>query len=756
MKSTYNKNAIALGITLAASISQASYAQLKLEEVVVTAQKKEQSLSEAPLTVNVVSAEQIRDFDIFQADEMSKLTAGIEIRNEGDVNSGVAMRGVGTLTQQAAPPRVGIYLDDWNTGGSSSNFVFKQMFDIAQVQMLRGPQGTLYGQPSPTGALLLATADPNLSEVDGYVTASVQNPSGYNIQGAVSIPIIDNELAIRVAGLLDNRETGLENITRALDNELNNEGYRVKLLWEPNDVFSAKLGWTHVESEDSETYRAVESITPNANVQLNPEDRTSIQDAPDQVNKQEDDLYTLHLGWDTGPVELSLFLAHHEYTVDYDDDADLTEQPVRTINVQTDSKEGEQLELRAIASPFDWWDTQLGYYYSDVGAQTDVQVFNNVPSSALVAEIGLVIPTSQKTQALFSHNDFYLTEATTLTVGARYNIFDNSSSNNSQIDLLFGSTMEPGGNITDPAFIITLPCSNGEAPPCTLSAGEEIKEWTGTVKLAHAFNDDHHAFATYDRGYRPGAPNFDTQGAVPPEQQSYKGETVNSVEIGLKGELWGGRAQYGAAVYYSLYEDYQINPSFTIWNPTSGMPSNIDIVYVNVEEAEQLGIEGELRVLLTENWSLFTSLAWNQVEFTKGELPCNDPSQPPISPDNLFNVCNASGGVAGQQPDWSFVLQSEYWQPLDVIQGEWFINGLYNYRGEAEVPGDTGGRLTADSYSVLDLFAGIRNDTWSVKVYAKNVLDEDKVTSRRAAGDDYNDISLIQPQTFGITASYRF
>ncbi len=224
---------------------------LMLEEVVVTAQKKEETLVEAPLTVNVVSGEQIRDFDMFQADELSKLTAGVEIRNQGDANTGVALRGVGTLAQQAAPSRVGVYLDDWY-GGFSTNFIFKQMFDIKRVQILRGPQGTLYGQPSPTGALIMETGDPNLSEIEGYITGSYQDPEGYNLQGAISVPLIENELGLRLAVLSDQRETGLENIVRGKDNEINSDGYRAKLLWEPTDTFSAKLGWTHVESQDSD------------------------------------------------------------------------------------------------------------------------------------------------------------------------------------------------------------------------------------------------------------------------------------------------------------------------------------------------------------------------------------------------------------------------------------------------------------------------------------------------------------------------
>ena len=751
----FNKRTLLLAVALAAGTSQFAQAQLKLEEVIVTAQKKSELLQDAPLTVNVISGDQISELSLFQADELSKLTAGLEVRAEGDSNGGVAIRGVGTLAQQAAPSRVGTYMDGW-FANSNLNFVFKQMFDISQVQVLRGPQGTLYGQPSPTGALIMTTADPSLDSWEGYVSASFQDPTGHNIQGAVSIPLIDNVLALRLAALVDEHETGLKNITRNLDNEVNSEGYRAKLLWAPTDRFSAKIGWTHVESDDFDTYRPVESISPDANFQLKISDRTSIQDSPDQINEQEDDLYTMHIDWDTGPVALSLFMARHEYNNDSDSDNDFTELPVRTVHVTTKGKDGDQLEFRAIASPTAWWDTQLGYYYEKRAVQTDVPVFTNVPASNLVAETHLDIPTGSDTSAIFTHNDFHLSEATTLIVGLRYSEFDSKSSNLSQTDLLIGSVMEPGGEVTDPVVVITRACPDGSAAPCLLGGGEKEKKWTGTVKIAHAFSDDLNMYATYDRGFRPGSPNFDTQGITPPEMFSYAGESVNSIEFGLKGDLWDGRAQYSAATFYSLYDDYQVSPAFSIYDPLRGIPVDIATVYVNADEVEQYGIEGEFRMLITEHWSMFSSLAWNRVEFKKGSVPCNDPSQPPLGPDNPFTVCDVAGEVAGQQPEWSFVLQSEYRRPMGMIEGDWFVNGLFNYNGESEVPGDSNGRLNSDSYYILDLYAGLGTESWTAKVWVKNALDADEAITKRTAGEFYNDISLAPPRITGVTLSYRF
>ena len=177
----------------------------------VTAQRKEQTLTEAPITVNVIDGDAMREAVIFQADELSKMTSGVEVRWEGDTNTGVGLRGVGTFTQQSTPPRVATYLDG-HFLGSQATVAFAALFDMERVQILRGPQGTHYGQPSPTGALLLKTANPDLNEIDGYVQTTLQDPEGYNLQGAISVPLIDNVLAARIAVLSDQRQTGLENI----------------------------------------------------------------------------------------------------------------------------------------------------------------------------------------------------------------------------------------------------------------------------------------------------------------------------------------------------------------------------------------------------------------------------------------------------------------------------------------------------------------------------------------------------------------
>lgn len=754
--------ALAISLALAPVVATAQSAPRVLEEVVVTAQKKEETLTSAPVAVTAVSAQQLQDFSIFQADELNKLVPGMEVRYEGDSNVGVGLRGVGTFQQGSNPSRVGTYMDDFYMA-SQAGFALASMFDMASVQILKGPQGTLYGQPSPAGAMILTTQDPNFDGINGHIQASyLADPEGYNLQGALNLPVTDT-FAVRIAGLTDDRETGVENVVRDLDEERNRDGVRFKALWEPTDTFSAKLGYSYMESNDSETYRVVETIDKDAaNFDLDADDWTAIADARDEVLEKEDTLATLHLNWLVGDVEVKWFSGYLDAEITSVSDRDNTDQPEGTLDLHThygDDYDSHQHELRVSGTAFDIWDWTAGAYYSEAGSLTDVVSNTNVAPQG-VFQVFLDIPIDSEVKAIFTHNTIALGQDTELTLGLRYNEFDQESSNTISGDFLIGSQMLPGGEITDPLLVFpgAFPCPDGGPNPCFIGEEDNQEEWTGTIKLSHYFSDELNVYATIDRGYRPGAPNFDTTGVFAPDFTTFSGEDVDSFELGAKGDLLDGRARYTAAFFYSLYEDYQVPVNFEAYNTvTQSVETITNAPFVNVDEAEQIGIEADFRMLVTENWSVYGAFTYTQVEFTDGEVPCTDPNQPPVGPDNRFNTCDADGEVASAMPEWTGVLQSEYVWPAAILDSDLYLSGLWSYKGETEGVGDTTGRLDGDSFSTLDIYAGLRNDTWSIQGFVKNVFDEDGILNKRPLDNPaYNELTVTAPMTVGLTATYNW
>lgn len=773
----------------AATASPIAFGQLVLEEVVVTAQKKAESLTEAPLTVNLLGEDAMRDAAIFQGDELGKLTAGVEIRYEGDSNVGVGIRGIGTFAQQSAPPRVATYLDNYFVAGSQTDFVFAALFDMKQVQILRGPQGTLYGQPSPTGAVILETADPNLNEVEGYVRGSyISDPDGYNVQGAISVPVIEGTLGARIALLSDDRDTGTENIFLGYDEARNREGVRAKVLWEPTENFSAKLGYTWMRSENSDTLRIMEAVDPASDYQLSPSDRVSIAGSSDEILYRKSWMATLQLNWELEWGDISWFSGDFGRVSVSDDDLDNTQYPnLVLIETTTEFEKNVQHELRISMSPTDNWDVQFGAYYADSLAVTDVSNLADVAGTGTF-EILLDIPTASETSAVFFHSDFHISDETSLTVGLRYNIFDQNNKSGLNNNFLFGGFLDNDNNVSEPLFVIpnALACVIDQSeitqsvidsfPPgtCVNQRVEELKEWTGTVKLSHSFSDAANLYVTLDHGFRPGAPNFDVNGSFQPTLEDptsglnfYTGETVNSVELGLKGSIWDGRGQYTSAVFYSTYDDYQIRPTFEVFNGVSGDVTAISNADVNVEEATQSGFEAELRYLASENLELFGSFTYSKVELTSGTIPCTDSSQAAVDTTNRFNICDADGLAGSPQPEVFLTLKADYTMPMS-FGGEWYVSGLFNHRGDIEAPGDITGRFESDSYNTLDLFAGIRADSWDLQLFVKNATDEEGILARRPSDGAngtanfnggtalYNNLTVTAPRTVGVTASYHF
>lgn len=752
-----------------------------LEEVFVTAQKKEENLTEAPVAVTLVSGETMESFAVFQADELNKLMSGVEIRFEGDSRTGVGIRGVGTFQQQSAPARVGVYLDDYYMA-SQSAFAFASMFDMGDVQMLKGPQGTLYGQPSPTGALVMATRDPNFDGVSGYVRGSyLADPEGYNLQGAVNIPLVEDQLALRLSGLTDNRETGTENINpvNRLDEERNRDAVRVKLLWEPTDSFQAKLGYTYAESSDSEIYRIVETVgagrtghDPEANFPgLSADDRKAISDEPSEVFSRDESFATLHLNWQiSDTMELSWFTGYLDSELELRQDNDRTDIP--SVVLEQASHYGDdfgsiQHEVRLSGQAADIWEWTVGGYYQDAESQTDVLTQANRPQDGGVFDIIIDIPLESEVRAIFTHNSIALSEDTDLIIGVRYNEFEQTDGTILTGNFGLGSEILPGGEITPPAVVFegafprpdcTVLGGTG-TPPCLVGAGTfGWEEWTGTIKLAHHFSDELNAYVTYDRGFRPGAPNFDTTGVFSPDLNNYEGESVDSIEFGAKGDIMEGSGRYTAAFFYSVYEDYQTQAvgltAFNLTNETVETVSNAP--FVNVEEAVQVGIEADIRVQVTDALMVYAGATYSQVEFTAGTVPCTDPSQPAVGPGNRFNSCEADGEIASTQPAFTATAQAEYVFGADVLGGEAYVSGLWAYKGDSETPGDVVGRLDTDAYSTLDLFTGVRSDMWSAQVFIKNVFDEDGVVSRKPVNFGYNELLVVPPQTIGITGTYNF
>jgi outer membrane receptor protein involved in Fe transport len=728
--------------------------ELVLEEVIVTAQKKSEALADTPMTVNVLSAETLAEYAGLSIQDIDKLTAGISVTGSGfDID--IAVRGLGTNLTAPVDPRVGLYVDGASI--TQERGFFTGIFDLQRFELLRGPQGTLYGKASPAGALLMQTRSPNLERVDGYVQQVLTEHSGSNTQAGVSIPLVENKLGLRLSGLYDNNQNqDATNITLDKDLEVDTWSGRAVLLWEPGDRFSTRLLYQRIEDEID-----VDLVVEGNGIDYT--DRAAVNDFDSRLeNTMELAVLEFNLEF-ANNWTLTSISSHQDNTVDRWWDSDGSEIQAEEQIVFSNLRDTWNTELRLASvgndSRLDW---TVGGYYQDSKADTEVSSTNYIsagPGFNLVALTEGPAQTDAKTWAVFGHAAWHITDRTTLTAGLRYSDIERDQNQPFRIDVYLVTPADLVGPIAE------LELDGIAADDQNVSDDA----WTGTLKLQHRFSDKLMAYLSYDRGFRDGSANVAGR-AEPPAFSGFDSETSDNLEAGFKWGFGAGRGLLNLAAYFQVYEDFHFLAEGVAYNlpPQDGGGTALANPVVNVEEVESYGLEAELSWLFSEHWSLNVTASYNNTEFTDAPaVPCT--SGEPI-PEGFwnFNTCNLEGERAGRLPEWSGVVQSEYAREFGDGGMQWYLRGLVKAESEFY---SQGLKEDLDSYATLDLFAGLRGTSrrWDVTLWLKNATDEEARIEALALPDlpDFegggsvtNPYAFIrtqlEPRTLGLTASYYF
>ena len=213
---------------------------LVLEEVIVTAQKRDQNVRDVAATVNVVSAATVNDYSIINFSDLERYTSGLALTKTNARNNTISLRGVTT------DPEAGFSVNGvetyFNNAIQRYDTIFGGLYDIARVEVLRGPQGALQGRTAPAGSIQVHSAPANLNETEGYLRSLAGSNSATNFQGAISIPLIEDRLAVRLSGFLDQND-GEEVINRITENvqDQHANSTRLSVQWQPVEAFSTNL-----------------------------------------------------------------------------------------------------------------------------------------------------------------------------------------------------------------------------------------------------------------------------------------------------------------------------------------------------------------------------------------------------------------------------------------------------------------------------------------------------------------------------------
>jgi iron complex outermembrane receptor protein len=752
----------------AAKAGTAAAEEATLGEIVVTARRKSESLQEVPQAVSAVTADTLKKLNIQQFTDIQSVVPGLTlVQGSTGYNAEASLRGVTFTTNTGAQPTVATYINDVPVG---ANNLFQAMFDVGQIEVLRGPQGTTRGISAPSGAITMTTRKPDLSAFGGYVDVSASDIGGRNAQGALNVPIIQDVLAVRVAGLLNqSRYDGVRSIHNGIAPREVTDAVRTSVSFEPSDAFNANVTYQHL---DRNLTSFTQQIGPGDGNAINPpltlEDRTAVQDGAryvhqhfDVVTAQVDSrILGQHLSYVGSYQKFKLTVLGPQDTGDVLPGIELNQHQLTTSEQTT-----QEFRISSDPAPGRVFDYVVGAYYSWTSNDGTVQQ----PATLLPGSFGppgtfnlaaynptyqlpvnVTIPGTNQETSIFGSVTFHLGDKTELSGGVRHII----SIVNNHTNLATG----------DGQIAVSLPgvtCGGVLLPSpypgvCGfLIKGSTIQNLANrtsdrpniyNVSLSHHFTKDLLVYANTGTSWRPGpvAVGINNGENIPQLNDLIflKPETSRSYEVGLKSTFLDGRARVNVALWRQRYHNtFVYIPNVLYISNSTSDPANRTVgngsFTANADAAVVRGVDLDAALQVTPEWNVSFQYSYAEGHLSQGSrVPCNDSNfdgvpdagkltRPSQFPAGVF-VATCPGGQVSRNPLWSASLQSEYVRPVSEAT-DGFLRLLWTYYPENKraEPG-----FAAPSYGLINLYAGVRghDGAWEASIYARNVFHNQTLT----------------------------
>src|SRR4249919_1532362 len=723
-----------------------------LDEVVVTANKRVENIREVASSISVISEEKIESSHATQLSDFQASVPGLAINSNGSPGrTTVSLRGVSPLSSSAT---VGTYLDETPLGSSgvyqAANFFALDLlpYDIQRIEVLRGPQGTLYGASTMGGLIKYVTVAPDLSSTEfrvGGGLSSVEGAGdlGWDARFGANIPLVTDRVGLRMSyavnelpGYIDNSVDGRDDI-----NDAKQTSARAALRWQ-EDSFSLDLVAMR-QTIDSDN---------NAQVALDPvSQEPQFGDLTNSVWVDEPftkdvDYYSATLNWNLGWADFvsatgyseSSSLFRQDATVQFGQVANLLlRQPAPgaakfDINLDMDKFTQEFRLVSKADGPFEW---MAGVFYTKEDAtQTQFAPLYQRDGSPLPPPFGnltlasILIPSDYKETAVFANGSYRFNDVFKIDAGIRY----------AENDQEFSQTVTEG---------ILAPIGSASN-----SSSEDVFTWSVSPQLK--LSEDAMIYARVATGYQPGGPNV----LVPGLPSQVDSSTLTSYELGLKSQLFDN-VVFDLTAFYMDWSDIQVA---TVVNNISGL--------VNAGKASSKGAELAASFRITDEFSLALNTAYTDSKLDE-DFPIVSAAAGPVHQE-------ITNGVAGDSlpyvPKWSWAATADYDAALNA---GWMVHvgGSLRWVGDRKnsttnitelyldtttpptlLQSTTTLPVELEGYWTLDFNASLSNENWTLRAYARNVTDErayqsiNDITSALTGAQAKLVAAPIQPRTFGL------
>ena len=709
-----------------------------VDEIVVTAQRRSENIRDVPFAVTAMNTETLTAIAAGGADilSLSGRVPSLQVESSnGRYAPRFYIRGLGNVDFDfTASQPVSVVMDDIVL--ESVYLKGFPLFDVKQLEVLRGPQGTLFGRNTPAGVIKIDTAKPG-QDFTGYGSLTYGNYGSSRAEGGVTMPLTDT-LSVRVAGLWNHRDDYINNAYDApfakkdgkdLGNFDDIAG-RVHVAWTPSDRLSTLLTLQARDYEGTGTMNRANVLTKGSNKLNDRFDRDTVyyDGGRNNFQKQQTTSQSLQVAYDFGPATLTGVIGSYRGSSQGDGDIDggVLNDPINSGAIPFRSESGtlssdllqNTYELRLASNGDNRLGWQVGAFYWDERINLVSGTFNG--TGGLIPIKATDITQKSDSWSIFGQANYRVTDALKVTAGVRYT--DDNRDYHGKV--VIGTPANAEGDV---------------------SVGDEQVSWD--VSALYEVNDSLNLFARVASGYR--GPSI--QGRNLPVLTTADSETVMSYEAGLKSRLWNGRARLNATAYLYEVSDMQ----FT----AIGGADNSNRL-INADKGEGYGLEIDGDVYLGAGFSLAAGAAWNHTEIKDRDLlvavcGAGCTVTDPIVMIGTARRAKVDGNPFPQAPEYTANLTLSYVRPLGDDQElfastDWVLQKNFNLFLYESV------EFMQDTAFEGGLRAGWRdlNRGLEAAVYVRNITDEANVIG----AIDFNNLTAFvnEPRMYGVELSKRF
>jgi iron complex outermembrane recepter protein len=778
--------------------TSADEAQADSNDIIVTARRRSESAQDIPLAVSVLDAKQLDETGAFNVNRLQQLAPTLQFYSSNPRNTAVNIRGLGVpfgLTSDGFEQGVGIYVDDvYYSRVASATFDF---LDVAQIEVLRGPQGTLYGKNTTAGAINIQTNQPTF-DFEGRAEVSVGNYNFQQARLAVSGPLSET-VAARVAFSGTSRNGTIRNVTTGENiQSLDNIGLRAQLLWEPTSDLKVKLvgdynkqdavccgsvfvGIGATQRPLNRQFAALAAAQNYAPPSANPFDRLTDLDS----NLNAGNVIAgaaLKITWDVGPGTFTSVTAWRYWDWKPENDRDFTGLSIVALS-QNPSQQDQYTQEFRYAYTGDRFDFVLGAFAFNQRIDTQGTEAHGINSSrwSIAPNNPLSLDpsvlnglTARNTQflkstsaALFGQLSWKATDSFTIQPGVRLNYDEKQGFYQRRV--FTGTGVELTGRETDARSRAQL----GVFQP-QISAPEDT-DWNLTYDLTLSYEvaPDVLAYGTYAKSFKTiginqnGLPT-DANGQPIAAAGTIRPETVDHFEVGLKSQFWNRKATLNLAAFRTDIRDYQA----TVNNGQFGVLRGF---LANAGKVRSQGIEADFSIRPSARFTAYTNAAYTDARYVRfTDAPCPPelaggttavPGQTPSAPGTPGGISPANCDISGQRlpgvSKWSFSFGAEGNVPATFLgkPGEVYLGYDGSYRSNFSSNPSPSALTFVDGYSLSNLRAGFRSDDGlNLFVWVRNAFDENYFEQLFVGPSNTGLIAGLpgDPRTFGATAAITF